>query len=233
MKLIQKSIEPNKLRAHRCVPGTNYDSFQKIIGLGEITPATGLRKSLLDDQGCICAYCMRRIPHSHTAKGITTDNMKIEHYIPQTDKISIGHKLDITYSNMLACCMGNQGKDKKFETCDTRKGNNILTISPLNEAHIRTLNYAPDGSIHSKNKLFEEEISKVLNLNEDNLRKQREAIYKSIEKIVKKEFRRPYMTKIEKNKFLDQLINMWSSKKYGKFDSFCMVAITYLENRKK
>jgi uncharacterized protein (TIGR02646 family) len=234
MKLIQKSNEPNNLQVHRGINGTDYESFKRDVGLGNISPATGLREALLEDQGYICAYCMKRVPHSHTAKGVTSDKMKVEHFVAQTTEISIQQKLDITYTNMLACCMGNQGKEEKYETCDTRKREEPLTISPLNAAHIRTLKYAADGSIVSTNDNFETEINKILNLNEDNLKRQREAIYKLIEKRVRTEFARPHITRVQKNNYLDNQIQWWNSKRGdGKFNEFCMVAINYLESRKK
>lgn len=232
MMLIQKTREPNELQVHRGIAGTNYESFKSDVGLGDLSPATGLRKSLLEEQGYICAYCMKRIPHSHTEKGISADKMKVEHFIAQTNKKSISNNLDITYTNMLACCMGNQGKNEKYETCDTRKGEKILTISPLNNAHVRTIKYAPDGSIHSTNEIFEVEINKILNLNENNLKKQREALFNVLKGKVIKEFSKPHLTRLEKNNYLDKEINWWNSKKGGKFKEFCMVAITYFESRK-
>jgi uncharacterized protein (TIGR02646 family) len=234
MKLIKKrKVEPRNLQTYRRQNGTNYDSFSRDIGLGEIEPPTGLRGILLTDQGFICAYCMKRIPHKFIEKEVEKDDFKIEHFIHQKSQQSIANKLDITYSNMLACCMGNEGQKKIFQTCDTRKGKKALTISPLNEAHLRTLKYAPDGSIHSTNGTFENEIEKILNLNEDNLKRQREAIYRLIEKRVRIEFAKPHFTRVQKNTYLDSQIKWWNSKKDGKFSEFCMVAINYLESRKK
>lgn len=233
MKLIQKSKEPNNLQEHRGIKGTNYESFKRDVGLGDISPASGLRESLLNDQGYICAYCMKRIPHSYTGKGVTSDKMKVEHYVAQTTEISKLQKLDITYTNMFACCMGNHGQSEKYETCDTRKGENELTITPLNVAHIRTLKYAPDGSIHSTDNTFDREINNILNLNEDNLKKQREEIYKLVDRKIKMEFSKPHLTRVQKNAFLDSMIYWWNSKKNGKFSEFCMVAIAYLISRKK
>lgn len=233
MKLIQKSKEPNDLQVHRGQNGTDYESFKRDVGLGDISPATGLRKSLLDEQGYICAYCMKRIPHSHTENGATSDKMKVEHFVPQTNATSIAQKLDITYTNMFACCMGNHGQREAFETCDTRKGESSLTITPLREADIRTLIYGADGSIFSTNATFETEINQILNLNEDNLKRQREEIYKLIVGRVKKEFSKPNLTRQQKNAYLDTQINWWNSKQDGKFQPFCMVAIKYLESRKR
>ena len=48
-------------------------------------------------------------------KGVERDDMKTEHLVPQTSSYSIKHKLDITYSNMFACCMGGKGKTQDFK----------------------------------------------------------------------------------------------------------------------
>ena len=121
MKLIIKQKEPTYLRNHRLKAGTDYESFCYEVGLGNIQPSTGFRKFLLEEQGYLCAYCMRRIPHVHMEKGVERDDMKTEHLVPQTASYSIKHKLDITYSNMFACCMGGKGKgkDPRFQTCES------------------------------------------------------------------------------------------------------------------
>lgn len=52
-----------------------------------------LRKNLVDEQGKICCYCMRRI---------STNSSHIEHFLPKeifTDK-------DLSYENLLASCNG-------------------------------------------------------------------------------------------------------------------------------
>ena len=132
MKLIIKQKEPTYLRNHRLKTGTDYESFQRDIGKGDIQPPTGFRKFLLEEQGYLCAYCMKRIPHIHVEMGVERDDMKIEHLVPQTASHSMRYKLDITYSNMFACCMGGKGKKEAFETCDTRKKEHFIFINPTN-----------------------------------------------------------------------------------------------------
>lgn len=233
MRLISKGKAPRNLKNYKSKKGVTYNSYSSDIGLGSIIPPSGLRKYLLEDQGYVCAYCMQRIPHKFTEKGITKDDFKIEHFINQKSKESIKQKLDITYKNMFACCMGNEGKKKKFQTCDTRKGEDSISINPLNIAHINTIVYAADGAIYSTNATFDSEINCLLNLNEDNLKKCREAIYKSIDSQVTEYFRTPHLTKADKNEYLDKLFEWWNSKHSGKYLPFCMVAVKYLESRKR
>jgi uncharacterized protein (TIGR02646 family) len=232
MKLIQKQNEPNYLTEHRKKDGTDYESFKRDVGLGNISPPTGLRESLLNEQGFLCAYCMKRVPHKHIEKGIERDDMKIEHRISQTTQESKVNKLDISYGNMFACCMGNEGLKEKFQTCDTKKSHQSITINPTNANHIRTISYAPDGSIHSTDVVFDKEIKEILNLNEDNLRRQRESIFYVISRKTRTDFQSLW-SRAEKNAYLTNQIKWWNERFSDKFQELCMVAIYYLESRRK
>ena len=133
MRYIDKrNPEPKELSDYRQqTPGASYDSFpHKDI----------VRKSLLEEQGYICAYCMGRIR--------TTDDCSIEHYISQSRHASSPHpqeyhqKLSLLYSNMSAVCLNNG------EYCDKKRGNIPLLIldphSPMCERHI---SYSLGGEI--------------------------------------------------------------------------------------
>ena len=50
MILIKKNPEPRKWLEYRSTPGVDYQSIPELVD------------SLLEEQGYICAYCMRRIP---------------------------------------------------------------------------------------------------------------------------------------------------------------------------
>jgi uncharacterized protein (TIGR02646 family) len=241
MKLIVKQKEPIYLKNHRLKITTNddgtkvkatYESFCKEIGLGDIQPPTGFRKFLLEEQGYLCVYCMRQIPHKHIEKEVEKDDMKIEHHTPQTDAQSISGKLDITHSNMFGCCMGGKGKERKFQTCDTRKGNDKITINPTDKLHIDTIKYGLDGLITSTNPAFEDDINRTLNLNENNLKKRREAIYQVVDKKTKDAYK-VLKDRKAKNEYLNQEIELWLKTKDLKHKEYCMVAVVYLRSRIK
>ena len=97
MKLIIKQKEPTYLRNHRLKAGTDYENFCYEVGLGNIQPPTGFRKFILEEQGYLCAYCMKRIPHIHVEMGVERDDMKIEHHVSQKAEDSKALKLDITH----------------------------------------------------------------------------------------------------------------------------------------
>jgi uncharacterized protein (TIGR02646 family) len=109
MKKIIKQSEPRSLVEHRSQANANYDNYPE---------KDDLRKSLLKEQGYICCYCMSRIK---------LDEMKIEHWQPQTKYIS--RQLD--YKNLLGACMGNQGARPQNQHCDTRKGDSEITREHL------------------------------------------------------------------------------------------------------
>lgn len=144
MILIKKGHEPASLTAYRKQQGAYYDGF---------TDKDDIRQSLLEEQGYLCAYCMRRI-------GI--DDMKIEHRIPQ----SADPTEQLDYRNMLGVCNGGEGMDKKSTTCDTHKGDAKITINPQYQSHIDTITYSSaTGEIHSSDKAFDTDLCDTLNLN--------------------------------------------------------------------
>ncbi len=102
MKYIQKrktGIGYSKLlkihKAKGCYDDTKNDNSK----VPKVTTRTDILKDLLDEQGYICAYCMR---------SISIENATIEHIIGQNyidnsgDKI--GKQEDTNYDNMLAVC---------------------------------------------------------------------------------------------------------------------------------
>ena len=151
MLLIRKQQEPESLREHRNTPGTDFDGLDK----------TELRKSLLQEQGYVCAYCMKRIREG--------SKVKIEHYEGRTKAN------ELVYQNLLAVCDGNEvlrnsnGKvnPNRF-TCDTMKKEkgNVLHINPLHLSDMKTITYDNLGKIYSSNESYQEELDGVLNLND-------------------------------------------------------------------
>lgn len=149
MILIEKKSEPACLREYRKTPGAKFDDMEK----------TELRNSLLEEQGYICAYCMKRIRRD--------SKVKIEHYTARTPEN------ELLYENLLAVCDGNEtlmgagGKvnPKRF-TCDTMKKKRELSINPQNPSDMGTIYYDAQGKIYSTNGTYQNEIDEILNLND-------------------------------------------------------------------
>jgi len=94
MKRIEKGREPKSLEEHRA-KGGDFNGLHK----------NELRKQLIDEQGCICCYCMRRIKYEELA--VST---KIEHVKSQKKHF----ELQLDYQNLLLACGGNEGSYRKW-----------------------------------------------------------------------------------------------------------------------
>lgn len=141
---ITKNHCPRELKKYSKKKGASYGGIPEKV-------KQSLRNSLLVEQGFLCAYCMCRISSSEC---------KIEHFLCQ-DKYP---NKALVYGNLLVCCVG--GKKGKEKHCDSAKGNEEITCSPLDPACIESLYYDfDDGTIHSLRPEWETELKDVLKLN--------------------------------------------------------------------
>lgn len=151
MIAIKKGKEPPALIAYRKTKYATYDDMPKAVH-------DAVLDSLMQEQGYLCAYCMRRIPQ----KG-KTPSATIEHWDPQS-KTCTDKALD--YRNMLAVCNGNRGcGSKEYMTCDAKRGNTPLTVYPLNPLTLSSIQYKSDGRIFSPNSDINTDLDVTLNLN--------------------------------------------------------------------
>lgn len=132
-----------------------------------------VRDLLMQEQGYLCAYCMRRLPDER----ITQDSPNIKDaYIEHWQARSFPHvpsdNKGLDYNNMLAVCSGNEmvtmspgRRKRRYLTCDRRRGDRELKVNPLDMDTLRTIYYESDGTIRSTDSDIEEDISDKLNLN--------------------------------------------------------------------
>lgn len=175
-----------------------------------------LRKSLLEEQGYLCAYCMARI----------NKNVKIEHYVPRNDT----NELD--YDNLLAVCMGNEGRPRKEQHCDTHKGDSELNIDPQNSVHIQQIGYKPDGTIHaSGNQAFEKDLNDILNLNYryGYIKTNRKA---ALDKI-KADIHKKLGDKSALQSYLKKMLEFYATLHNGEFREYSGIITDYLRKRIK
>ncbi len=124
--------------------------------------------SLLEEQGHICAYCMRKIPDERE-KPQEIPDCTIEHWFPRrpSDGSEIGQGLD--YNNLLAVCSGNRGKKHKkgMLTCDAKREQQYpqLTLNPVKPETLQSLRYTENGILTSSDATIENDINVKLNLN--------------------------------------------------------------------
>ena len=107
MRKISKNKEPNAWLQYRLTSDATYQS----------TPE--LRQSLLEEQGYLCAYCMRRIPGKDSN---SNEDSRIDHILSRSNNPD----LSLSYSNMVICCPGAINSD--FH-CDKSKGENNISFN--------------------------------------------------------------------------------------------------------
>ena len=152
MRKILKQLEPREWTKHRLTPGAKYEAVPE------------LRKALLEEQGYLCAYCMRRIPIRDTNSNEST---RIDHILSRTKH----PELQLNYSNMVVCCPGAITSD--FH-CDKQKGENDITINLFEDHFFDTLSYSSkDGRIKSSDAESDRQIHELLNLNHALLKRNR------------------------------------------------------------
>ena len=120
MKFIEKNLsnQPVSLVKHRQQPHATYDGYRE---------KDDLREALLQEQGFICCYCMRRIQNALVLK------MVLEHFNPQNlydGTIEGKPNLTLDYNNILASCTGGEKGHKKQYHCDEAKSHFEITLCP-------------------------------------------------------------------------------------------------------
>ena len=152
MRRIVKQREPAELTAHRKTQvGVDYDN----------APKEPMRKALLAEQESLCAYCMKQID---------VGAMKIEHHTAQT--VDASRELD--WSNLLGVCEGGEKGPRNLQTCDTRKGNAVVSLNPTQERIERQVTYTTKGVLVASNASEQHEADEVLGLNTADPRRARE-----------------------------------------------------------
>lgn len=187
---INKLSEPRSLQHYRKQKDAKFD------GPNFTAVKNDIRKRLLQEQGFICAYCMRRIEDDIT-------KTKVEHWVART----VDPRRQLDYGNLLACCDGNKGSKPKNQTCDTKKDDANLQFNPAdpNDNIDINIDFKSSGIISSKNKIFNAELNDVLNLNHSRLVMNRVAVLEELQgNLGKSNGRRTYAE-------LQRMINEWSS----------------------
>lgn len=157
-----------------------------------------LGKALAAEQGYLCVYCMSRI---------SDQDMKIEHFYPRHDEIGEGAELSVEYTNLFASCRGGEGEPKRLQTCDTHKGNTIVSVNPLDADSIAKISYGYDGKVGSNDSDIERDLNDTLNLNVEKLKRNRLEAWKRMrERIARKNLSgqiKAYVTFIKKQGQID------------------------------
>ena len=203
---INKGTEPAEWTAKKLTSGFN-----------KYEPIAELRVSLLQEQGQICAYCMRRIPVKDRNESETS---KIEH-IKSRDSY---HHLQLKYDNMVICCPGNINGEYH---CDKSKGNLAITFSPFDISTQRSVSYGTkDGTIKSNLSNINDDINSILSLNNRMLKANRLKELQGIVSVLDK--------KKWKKSQLEIKLQEWSKlSNKGTLKPYCGIVIWFLEKKLK
>jgi uncharacterized protein (TIGR02646 family) len=210
MKKIIKQSEPRSLVKHRSKQRANQNADYE-----NYPEKDDLRKSLLEEQGYICCYCMSRI---------TSEQMKIEHWKPQTKYTS----LQLDYRNLLGACKGGEGSRLQKQHCDTRKGESEITVNPIegDKNCENLIRYRPDGEIYSTDESINLDLNKTLNLNLEFLKKNRKVALDVVLDQLRKKFPNTTWTANIRQKVINDLSDKDAN---GYYSEYCQIAIWYLK----
>jgi uncharacterized protein (TIGR02646 family) len=189
--------------AYRLTKGVDYEAIPE------------LRDSLLNEQGYICAYCMRRIP---VRDDNSNETSRIEHIKSRTN---FPH-LKFDYNNMIICCPGAINTDIH---CDKKKGDSNISFNIFDENFIDTIFYkTKNGIMESSNLQWNEDINEVLNLNNELLKQNRKAVIEGIVEVLGKNV-------WSEAQLSSQLIKWKSFDKEHKLKEYCGIVIWYLTQK--
>lgn len=223
MKRIEKGREPRSFESHRA----NGGDFK---GLPRKVKEDDLREQLLNEQGHICCYCMKRIPQTLTPEQVDKNfpSSKIEHVLSQENHPD----QQLNYQNLLIACNGNHGQPNKTQTCDTYKGERDLSFNPADRIRDIELfiKYLPNGEIRSNDQAIDRELKDILNLNTLDLRNIRAEHFKKAQERIQKIGSR-YPGKVIPKRIYEDEKQALLAKMNGRFPQYCMVSV-YLLNKK-
>ena len=190
-------------------------------------------RSLIAEQGYLCAYCMRRISYRGEDGG---SEGTIEHIVPQHDQSGVHHHEEsVDYRNMLAVCDGHAGC--KETTCDKHRGNTQLKkVNPLRPHTLVDIRYRHDGSIHSLDIDVNYDLTVTLNLNArgTSLCESRKAVIDEINRKLEREFNKISSPEniASKKRICEKMLKLLESSAPKKFE-YLGVARYILEKRIK
>ena len=211
MKYIQKSAPPESLEAYKKIDGACFNEMPPDI-------KEELRACLIAEQGGICCYCGKRIlPDWHSV---------IEHLLPK----GLKQYQHLQYSNLLCSCDGGEsdrtGKTKAQKRvfppyCDSKKNNQVIKITPLDENCEGCFLYDDEGHIYGRTAEAEETIE-ILGLDCSTLVNLRKAAIDAYSK----------MFLPSDNDWEIEIAFLRTRSADGFFRPFCFAVIYYIQHYK-
>lgn len=204
---IQKYDEPQLFKEHKCQTNACYENMPE-------QAQKQMKSQLLEEQGYLCAYCMSRISEA---------TMKVEHVASRRDY----PEKQLIYSNLLACCKGNEGRSHTEQHCDTFKGAKTLSKNPANPSDRieETIQYNSEGQISSTDRTLNNELNQTLNLNIPKLCNNRKAVYKAVIET---------FSRLQQNasrSTIQRLLENWETRDYNKLKEYAGIARYFIKKR--
>ncbi len=180
MRYIKKGQEPQSFANWKALENDDWKPTYSTLR-GQIK--ADVHEALLKEQGYTCCYC---------GMSITSDISHIEHLQPQNEKdsdLSKNLSLAIDFSNLLASC-GFSDKSKMsapeyekalhcLQHCGCKRGNNPLSVSPLQVDCADFFRYTGSGEIRPAEDPAKQQVAsktiQTLNLKHENLTAMRES----------------------------------------------------------
>lgn len=210
-KIVKTNPEPSFFTTFRLTPGATYQNMPS-GNMFEFDVKRALKQSLLEEQGYICCYCMKRI---------NMDNSTIEHWNPQCSL----DNTNLDYSNLFVVCNGNPGKPKDTH-CDEHKGKIGIKYLPTDPKVESETKYRGNGEIYSDDEDWNKCLNDVLNLNFLRLVLNRKAVVDGVTASLSK------IKGSAPRGVLDRKLREWNCKdNSGMFKEYCAVVIYYLKKR--
>lgn len=208
MMIITKLNAPQSLVLHRSQSYSDYDNMPR-------KTKEDLKRSLLQEQGYLCCYCMGRIDFK---------NMRLEHWQCQSrfrDK-------QLDYNNLMAACWGNDGELPENRHCDVRKGDADLIYNPSDIGHQSRLGirYLADGIIQAQDSIFNAQLESVLNLNYGILKANRKKAYEGAIEVLQK-----VSGRASKDSLQRKMQRLRNRDNEGKFTPYLDVALYFLNKK--
>lgn len=158
MKYIEKGSEPQSFTDWKNLANEDWQPTYDKLGGKE---KRDVKNALIAEQGGICCYCERKLKYNDS---------HIEHLNPQSNS----EEERLNFANFLCSCQ-NQLKKGEPQHCGNSKGDDILSITPLQVDCAKKFTYTEDGYIDSVDKDSKDTI-KFLQLNIDKLNSLRASV---------------------------------------------------------
>ncbi|MRG97564.1 hypothetical protein [Polyangium spumosum] len=186
MRPIHKRTEPRTVTETREATTTNLARKDTARTAFDQIDKEEARKALVEEQGWLCAFCMRRIDEGDRETSRTT-TMKIAHRVP----LDVDPRRALDWTNLLGSCDGGERSGGLYCTCDLRQRSTALTVDPAKASSVARLKLERRGKerglfLTSDDAALKVDVEQTLGLNDGNLSELRQTTWDAFLAAVKR-----------------------------------------------